>query len=123
MQAQTQTNNIVERPWGTYQSIHKVDHLGFQVKQIVVKPNSRLSLQYHNHRSEHWILVSGSLTCQVGEDFHELTRNQTIYVPKGVKHRMINTSDGDATLIEVQIGDSVAEEDIVRLQDDYGRAS
>ncbi len=115
-------NDIVGRPWGTYQIIDSVDELGYQVKRIIVRPDSKLSLQYHNHRSEHWILIDGSLVCQVGEDFHHLSRNQTIYIPKGVKHRIINETDRNATLIEVQIGDNIAENDIVRLQDDYGRA-
>lgn len=123
VQTQTQTHNVVERPWGTYQTVDTVHELGFQVKRILVKPFSRLSLQYHNHRSEHWTLISGSLICQVGEDFHHLDRNQSIYVPKGVKHRMVNETNKDAILIEVQVGESVAEDDIVRLQDDYGRVN
>jgi mannose-1-phosphate guanylyltransferase/mannose-6-phosphate isomerase len=111
------------RPWGLFRILSNdlTEQCCYQVKTIVVHSGQKLSLQYHNHRSEHWVIVKGIVICQVGEDFHTLTRNQSIYIPKGVKHRIINESNEVAELIEIQIGDSINENDIVRLEDDYGR--
>lgn len=114
------------RPWGSFQTIltNELDDMDmdqFKVKKIVVNPHQKLSLQYHHHRSEHWVITKGKIIAQVGEDLFHLHRNQSIFIPKGSKHRIINESDNVAELIEVQIGESVAESDIVRLQDDYGR--
>jgi mannose-6-phosphate isomerase-like protein (cupin superfamily) len=119
--------NIEKRPWGTFETLLTNEIEGsltddqFKVKKIVVYPNKKLSLQYHHHRSEHWVITKGSIIAQVGEDFFPLNRNQSIFIPKGVKHRIINDSNEVAELVEVQIGDCVAESDIVRLEDDYGR--
>ena len=122
------------RPWGNFQTIstneiidipncenNTQDDSLFKVKKITVNAHQKLSLQYHHHRSEHWVITKGDIIAQVGEDFFHLHRNQSIFIPKGSKHRIINESDEIAELIEVQIGESVAESDIVRLQDDYGR--
>lgn len=112
----------VDRPWGSYQTVHMVDNT-YQVKTITVKPLQKLSLQYHHQRSEHWVVTRGSIKAQVGDDFHNLHANQSIYIPKGAKHRIINETETDAELIEVQVGDYLGEDDIVRLEDVYGRVS
>lgn len=111
------------RPWGLFQTISNnlTQECCHQVKRIIVNPKQKLSLQYHDHRSEHWIIVRGTIIAQIGDDFHYLSRNQSIYIPKGVKHRIINDTNDVAELIEIQVGDSVDENDIHRLQDDYGR--
>jgi len=114
----------VIRPWGSFQTIEQTigdNHNTCQVKRIIVMPQQKLSLQYHDKRSEHWIVTKGTIVAQVGDDFHRLDRNQNIYIPKHVKHRIINDSNESAELIEVQIGEYIGEDDIVRLQDDYGR--
>ena len=117
------------RPWGQYESfidfhennLHN-DESGYKVKRIIVKPNSRLSLQSHDHRSEHWILVQGSGLVQVGDDTFNLQKNQHIFIPKNSKHRMTNTNnEEELVFIEVQIGNYLGEDDITRYQDDFGR--
>jgi mannose-1-phosphate guanylyltransferase/mannose-6-phosphate isomerase len=114
------------RPWGHYQTID----LGkrHQVKRIVVKPGARLSLQKHFHRAEHWTVVEGVADVTVGMQMEALkiTRlnpNEAIAIPLGAIHRMANPGDTPMTLIEVQVGDYLGEDDIVRLQDDYGRST
>jgi len=107
------------RPWGHYESLVKME--GYQVKRIQVNPKQRLSLQYHHHRSEHWTIVTGVARVQVGEDEFVLGTNQTVYIPKGVKHRITNESEGPVEFIETQVGDYLGEDDIVRLSDDYNR--
>ena len=111
---------ITTRPWGEYQSLYLGSN--FQVKRITVNPQSKLSLQFHEFRSEHWVVTDGTIVAQIGEDFHQLNKNQSIYIPKRVKHRIINNGDSPATLTEIQIGDYLGEDDITRLEDDYGRA-
>ena len=76
------------RPWGWYINVEGNDHSGFKVKRIGVYPGKRLSLQSHNHRSEHWVVVKGTAKVQVGKDFHILKKNQHVYIPIGVLHRM-----------------------------------
>ena len=107
------------RPWGFYEIL--LIEKSFQVKRIIVYPGKRLSLQYHNHRSEHWTIVNGQALVQVGEDQHILTRNQAVYIAKGVKHRITNIGDNNVEFIESQVGDYFEEDDIVRLEDDFGR--
>jgi mannose-1-phosphate guanylyltransferase/mannose-6-phosphate isomerase len=114
------------RPWGHYQTID----LGkrHQVKRIVVKPGARLSLQKHSHRAEHWTVVDGVADVTLGMDMDALkiTRlnpNEAIAIPLGAIHRMANPGAVPMTLIEVQVGDYLGEDDIVRLQDDYGRST
>ncbi len=117
--------NTTQRPWGSFETILVDDTLGkpekYQIKRITVKPRQKLSLQFHNHRSEHWIIVQGEIVAQIGDDFFTLTRNQSLYIPKNVKHRIENDSKKDAVLIEVQIGDYLGEDDITRLEDIYDR--
>jgi mannose-6-phosphate isomerase len=111
---------ITFRPWGSFETLEMKDKC-YQVKRIEVNPGQKLSLQYHNHRSEHWIVTEGQIIAQVGADFQILSKNQSIYIPKNVNHRIINKGSVKAVLIEVQIGDYLGEDDIVRIEDDYGR--
>jgi mannose-1-phosphate guanylyltransferase/mannose-6-phosphate isomerase len=112
------------RPWGYYQSLDQGRR--HQVKRIVVNPGARLSLQKHSHRAEHWTVVDGIADVTVGMDRDSLkvTRvnaNEAIEIPLGAIHRMANPGATPMTLIEVQVGDYLGEDDIVRLEDDYGR--
>ena len=110
----------VHRPWGSYDSIDQ-DH-GFQVKRIKVKPGGRLSLQSHKHRAEHWIVVRGTARVTRDNDVFELHANQSTYIPLGAKHRLENPGTETLELIEVQSGDYLGEDDIVRYEDVYGRS-
>jgi len=111
----------VHRPWGTYEGVHHGDL--HQVKHIVVGPGERLSAQYHHYRSEHWIIVSGTAEVTVGEETQVLEENQSIYIPVGEVHRLFNPESKPLHLIEVQYGDYLGEDDIVRLDDIYGRVA
>ena len=93
----------------------------FQVKRISVKPGAALSLQLHHHRAEHWIVVKGVAKVTNGEHTFILEENQSTYIPIGSKHRLENMSDYDLEMIEVQSGEYLGEDDIVRFGDNYGR--
>jgi len=110
----------VHRPWGSYDSIDSGPR--FQVKRIVVKPGASLSLQMHHHRAEHWIVVSGTAEVTVGEKVMLLCENESVYIPLGAVHRLANPGKLPLELIEVQSGSYLGEDDIVRLQDNFGRA-
>ena len=110
----------VYRPWGCYDSIDNGDR--FQVKHITVKPGSKLSLQKHYHRAEHWIVVRGSALVTNGDKEILLTENQSTYIPVGEVHRLENPGKVDLELIEVQSGSYLGEDDIVRFEDNYGRS-
>ena len=110
----------VYRPWGYYERIDA--DTGFQVKRLMVKPGEALSLQLHNQRAEHWIVVSGTATVTRGEEVLTLTRNQSTYIPLGTKHRLENATTEPLYLIEVQSGDYLGEDDIVRFEDRYRRS-
>ncbi len=110
----------VYRPWGAYDSID--NGARFQVKRITVKPGATLSLQMHHHRAEHWIVVSGTAEVTRGDDVILLTENQSTYIPLGVTHRLKNPGKLPLELIEVQSGSYLGEDDIVRFEDQYGRA-
>ncbi len=109
----------VSRPWGSYDSIEMAD--SFQVKRLIVKPGAVLSLQKHAHRSEHWIVVKG--TALITKNFKEfkLEKNESTYVAVGDVHRIANPYDEPVHIVEVQCGDYLGEDDIVRLEDNYGR--
>ena len=108
------------RPWGHYDSI---DFGGrHQVKRITVKPGARLSLQMHYHRAEHWIVVSGTAQVVKDDETVVITENQSIYIPYGTKHRIANPGKIPLEIIEVQSGSYLGEDDIVRFDDNYGRA-
>jgi mannose-1-phosphate guanylyltransferase/mannose-6-phosphate isomerase len=109
----------VARPWGWYDSVDEGDR--FKVKRIQVKPRASLSLQKHHHRAEHWIVVRGVAEVTNGEEIIRLTENQSTYIPKGQTHRLTNPGDIPLEIIEVQTGDYLGEDDIVRLEDSYGR--
>ena len=110
----------VYRPWGSYDSLAVGP--GFQVKRIVVKPGAALSLQRHQRRAEHWIVVSGTAEVTCDDRVFEVGENQSTYIPLGSKHRLRNTTDEPVELIEVQSGDYLGEDDIERFDDVYGRA-
>ncbi len=110
----------VHRPWGNYQSLD--NGARYQVKRIVVKKGGRLSLQYHHHRAEHWIVVRGTARVTIGDDVKILHENQSIYIPMGTSHRLENPGMIDLELIEVQTGSYLGEDDIVRIEDDYRRS-
>jgi mannose-1-phosphate guanylyltransferase/mannose-6-phosphate isomerase len=116
----TQDHLKVHRPWGSYQSVDQGDR--FQVKRIVVKQGGRLSLQMHHHRAEHWIVVRGTARVTIGDNVSVLHENESIYVPIGARHRLENPGKIDLELIEVQTGSYLAEDDIVRFEDDYHRS-
>ena len=109
----------VHRPWGYYDSIDNGSR--FQVKRIVVKPGASLSLQMHHHRAEHWIVVQGTARVTRGDEIIMLAENQSTYIPLGTVHRLENPGKIDLEMIEVQSGTYLGEDDIVRLEDNYGR--
>jgi len=111
----------VYRPWGAYESIDREER--FQVKRITVNPGARLSSQMHHHRAEHWIVVKGTAKITHGEETLILTENQSTYIPFGVIHRLENPGKIPLELIEVQSGSYLGEDDIVRFDDVYGRAT
>ena len=117
--AQAETLPRDYRPWGWYESIA----LGprFQVKRIVVNPGAALSLQSHNHRSEHWIVVEGTAKVTIDDKVQTVTENQSVYIPLGAVHRMENPGKLPLTLIEVQTGSYFGEDDIIRYDDVYAR--
>ncbi|MCB2099389.1 MAG: mannose-1-phosphate guanylyltransferase/mannose-6-phosphate isomerase [Rhodobacterales bacterium] len=110
----------VYRPWGHYEGIDADNR--YQVKQIEVKPGSKLSLQMHHHRAEHWIIVQGTARVTRGEETMLLHENQSTYIPLGVTHSLENPGKIPLRLIEVQSGEYLGEDDIVRFEDRYGRA-
>jgi mannose-1-phosphate guanylyltransferase/mannose-6-phosphate isomerase len=112
-------HNRVYRPWGWYQTLNRGER--YQVKCIMVKPGGKLSLQSHHHRSEHWIVVKGTLEVTKGAETVLLSENQSTYIPIGEPHRLANPGKIPAFLIEVQSGSYLDESDIVRLDDIYGR--
>ena len=114
------THSMVHRPWGTYTVLG--EGRLFKIKRIEVKPGAALSLQMHHHRSEHWIVVSGTATIVNGEREIMLQTNESTYIPAGHKHRWVNPGVIDLVMIEVQSGQYLGEDDIVRFSDIYGRA-
>ncbi len=110
----------VHRPWGFYQTIERGER--FQVKHILVKPGEQLSLQMHHHRAEHWVIVSGTGRITRDDESELLHESQTIHIPVGSSHRLENPGLIPLQLIEVQVGPYLGEDDIVRLEDQYGRA-
>jgi mannose-1-phosphate guanylyltransferase/mannose-6-phosphate isomerase len=111
----------VYRPWGWYERLNRGDR--YQVKRIMVKPGGKLSLQSHHHRSEHWVVVKGTLEVTKGVETNLLTENESTYIPIGEKHRLSNPGKIPAFLIEVQSGPYLDEDDIVRFDDIYRRGS
>lgn len=113
-------HEIFQRPWGYYKTTVLNEY--FQGKIISVKPGGQLSLQSHNHREEHWIVVHGSGTVQLDDSKSSVTIGSTVFIPKGCRHRLTNTNEKENLIItEVQIGDYFGEDDIIRYEDVYGR--
>ena len=111
--------DIEKRPWGNYHIIAK--NLGYQIKEIRVSINSKLSLQKHQNRAEFWQIIRGNCIVTVGKKKYNLEDNNNIYIPKDTLHRIENTGDQELIFIEIQLGKDIKEDDIVRIEDDYGR--
>lgn len=107
------------RPWGGYEVLLDID--GCKVKRITILPGARLSLQSHKHRSEHWTTIKGTPTIVINDKQFDMPEDNSCHIPQGAKHRIINNSKKEATIIEVQLGDYLGEDDITRYEDDYGR--
>lgn len=110
----------VNRPWGSYTMLEE-DPEGFKIKRIEVAPGARLSLQSHNQRSEHWVVVAGTATVTNGDEVTTVQKNQSTYIPIGAKHRLENLADEPLHIVEVQVGNYLGEDDIQRYEDNYGR--
>ena len=108
------------RPWGSFTTLEEGS--GYKIKRIEVNPGHRLSLQMHHHRSEHWIVVSGTAKVTCGDREEILGSNQSTYVPQCTAHRLENPGVIKLVLIEVQNGEYLGEDDIIRFQDDYARS-
>jgi len=108
-----------DRPWGSWYVLDVGE--GYKVKRIEVRPGHRLSYQTHDRRSEHWCVVRGTATCLLDGETVVLSLGETLDVPRGAAHRISNLHDDDLTIIEIQRGTYLGEDDILRLEDDYGR--
>ncbi len=109
-----------ERPWGRYEVLE--EQPGFKVKVLEVKPGERLSLQRHSRRGEHWVVVEGVADVICGEDEMKLSKGEHVHIPPETNHRLGNSSEQPLKLVEVQLGEYLGEDDIVRISDDYERA-
>ena len=117
--AETRKNLVVRRPWGTFESLARGSN--YQVKRIKVNPGQSISLQKHRFRSEHWTVVSGTGTVTLEDRCFELSTNQSTYIAAGSKHRLSNNTKDRLEVIEVQTGQYLGEDDIIRYEDFYGR--
>ena len=113
------THSRVHRPWGFYELIEAGER--FQVKHLMVKPGAGLSLQMHHHRAEHWIVVRGTARVTIGDKSMLIAENESTYIPIGSRHRLENPGMVPLSIIEVQSGAYLGEDDIVRFEDRYGR--
>ena len=111
----------VHRPWGWFETIDAGP--GYQVKRITVNPGAQLSLQRHRHRSEHWVVVTGTAQVRRDGQTFDLAENQSTYIPPGARHRLANPGAAALQIIEVQVGDYLGEDDIERFEDDFGRGT
>lgn len=118
-QMQLNENPFTMRPWGSYQVMDEKP--GFKVKKLIVNPGSKLSLQKHKHRSEHWVVVKGTATVTRNQEIFDVPTNESVYLPCGAIHRLENKQDEQLEIIEVQTGDYLGEDDIIRIEDDYNR--
>jgi mannose-1-phosphate guanylyltransferase len=112
-------HRTVHRPWGTYTVLEEGG--AFKIKRVVVKPGASLSLQLHRHRSEHWVVVSGTARIVNGDREFDIQANESTFIPVGTRHRLSNPGTGELAIIEVQVGNYLGEDDIVRFEDAYGR--
>ena len=115
-----QVHRTVHRPWGSYTVLEESPY--YKIKRIVVKPDASLSLQMHQHRSEHWVVLSGTAEVVNGTKQYTVRANESTFIPAGRKHRLANRGPEELAIIEVQAGSYVGEDDIVRFEDVYGRA-
>lgn len=113
------SSETAERPWGTWTVLK--EGKGYKVKLIEVRPGHRLSLQFHHHRSEHWVVITGEARVIVGDQVLELAPLESTVIPVGAVHRLENPRSKPLMILELQKGEILAEEDIVRLEDDYAR--
>jgi cytidyltransferase-like protein len=111
--------NITQKPWGHYQLLQKGS--AFLVKKLTINAGEEISNQFHEHRHEHWVLVSGAIEVILDDIKHEMQSNDHIYIPQGSKHQIINPYSQPAEIIEIQLGNIIEENDIVRLSDKYNR--
>lgn len=118
--SEVDTHLKVHRPWGSYETLALGEY--FQVKHIVVKPGAGLSLQMHKFRAEHWVVVRGVAKVMVGDEERIIEQNESTYIPRETKHRLINPTHRDLEIIEVQSGSYLGEDDIIRFEDTYGRS-
>jgi mannose-6-phosphate isomerase len=112
--------NSEERPWGSWHVIDVAD--GYKIKRIHVNPGARLSLQSHEHRSEHWVVIQGVATCEIDGAESVVRHDESIDVPLGARHRLGNQGAEELIIVEVQLGGYTGEDDICRYEDDYGRS-
>jgi len=112
-------NKLVYRPWGYFNSVSIHDN--YQIKTISLNPGAKISLQKHEHRSEHWIVIAGIATITLGEKVFDLKPNQSTFIPSGEIHRLSNNQDHELKIIEIQTGNYLGEDDIIRLCDIYER--
>lgn len=120
-QIENQNPKLEGRPWGGY--IVLLNERNYKVKRLTINPKKRFSLQYHNKRTETWTIVKGSVEITVGSKKKIYTYGQTVSVPVGTVHRIENVGEGAAEIIEVQTGEYFGEDDIIRLEDDFGRVT
>jgi len=113
-------HEVEQRPWGSFEVLS--DEEDHKVKRIIVRPGQRLSYQRHALRAEHWFMVRGSANVTLDDEVIKITTGGHIDIPRGAAHRIQNPGDDDLVFIEVQHGDYFGEDDIVRLEDDFGRA-
>jgi mannose-1-phosphate guanylyltransferase / mannose-6-phosphate isomerase len=114
-------HRTVARPWGAYTVLQEGP--GFKIKRIEVKPGASLSLQMHHRRSEHWVVVDGVADVTRGDERYTVRRNESTFIPVETRHRLANSGTAPLVMIEVQCGDYVGEDDIVRFDDVYGRVT
>ena len=119
---ETALHQKVYRPWGWYENLDGNDNSGVKVKRLIVLPKMRLSLQSHNNRQEHWVVARGHAKVQLNEDFVDLGPNEYIHIPLQSVHRVENTGEDLLEIIETQVGSYLGEDDIIRYEDDFGRA-
>ncbi len=111
--------SIVNKPWGCFEVINS--GANYVVKKIIVIPGGQLSLQSHEHRSEHWLIAEGSGEVVINENTYNLNENEHIFIPKGAKHRLANRESRNLVIVEMWFGDNLDEKDIKRYEDIYGR--
>ena len=112
-------NSIIQKPWGTYQILEKQKN--YLIKIIIVQPGEKLSLQSHEHRSEHWTIVEGVANITINDSKKILNSNESIFIPVKAKHRIENNQNNVLKIIEIQYGSNLSEDDIIRYEDIYNR--